>query len=240
MDYKQVLDSLPQTIPFPADYKGIYRQRKVPAIAKPDNFNTVLISRRAGEIWQQYCAIFKQRWDLSEDACYNIGLYGKTLASAEFIEHGDACYSSSVVQPIRNAYYNSGRIDYRWERIGRMGIEEPVLDYGCGVGFLLLWMKRVGFTRLYGHELEGVTKRVATDAGIEWWKPGYKVSTVLCINVLEHLPDPVGTLLYLKNFSPCVIANTNMDRHEDQHIAPEAELTRCTEMLREWGTLYES
>lgn len=205
--------------------------------------NRIAMSPRSESIWKEYAAIFSRRWGMTQEDVTDIGCAGKTLFAAEFKEHGALAYSDSVVLPIRNACYMAAKMEGRWETLRKLDIKSPVLDYGCGVGFQLLWLDRIGFDRLCGHELPGIQRDIALEAfkphGIKPWGEGEPVETVLCTNVLEHLPDPVATLTYLKTIGRRVVANVCLDTDDEPHIAPMAERMKCAELLRSWGTLYE-
>ena len=64
------------------------------------------------------------------------------------------------------------------------------------------------------------------------------VETALCINVLEHVTDPVTLLERLYTFSKRVIANVCMDEKEKSHIASRSDLERCRIILEKRGGLY--
>lgn len=206
-----------------------------------DASTEVVISQRSAAILREYHDIFERRFNIGHKASYDIGAHGKALFAAEYTANGGDAYTRSVVLPIRNAFYNAGQIDARWAFLSKMRIEEPVLDYGCGVGFMLLWMERIGYRRLYGYELPGVQHDVMAEAfkahGVAQWAPDEPVETILCINVLEHVPDPVGKLHYLKSLAKRVIANVCMD-DDSPHVAKPESLERCAKLLKGWGTLY--
>jgi hypothetical protein len=205
--------------------------------------NKIAMCQRSESIWAEYCAIFKRRWDMDREHVIDIGCAGKTLFAAEFKEHGARAYSDSITLPIRNACYMASKMEGRWESIRNFDIKPPILDYGCGVGFQLLWLDRIGFSGLYGHELPGIQREIMLEAfkphGIKPWGEGEPVETVLCMNVLEHLPEPVKALQYLKTIGNRVVANVCLDTDDEPHIAPMAERMKCAELLRSWGTLYE-
>lgn len=170
-----------------------------------------------------------------------VGARSKSLFRAEFIENGPAIYGTSVILAIRNAFYAASVMDKRWPILSRMGLAEPILDYGCGVGFQLLWLKRMGFGDLYGYEIPGVQHRIMSAMlskhGIGEWREGRHVKTVVCMNVLEHVEEPVGMLERLLSIGDRVIANICTD-HDSPHIASHEDLEKCRAILSERGTLY--
>lgn len=180
---------------------------------------------------------------MSQQNVVDIGCAGKSLFAAEFKERGVQAYADSVVLPIRNACYMAAKMEGRWDKIRNLMPVEPILDYGCGVGFQLIWMKRIGFNRLYGHELPGIQRDIMLEAfkphAIMPWGDGERVETVICTNVLEHVENPVELLNYLRSISHLVIANVCLDTDDEPHIAPMSARLECADMLREWGTLYE-
>jgi len=189
----------------------------------------------AAELWDLYAGEFKARWGMDREVAAIIGARSKSLFSAEFMESGVDSYRTSVVLPIRNAFYAASQMGERWKTLWKMSLREPLLDYGCGVGVQLLWLKRHGFNQLYGYEVPGVQRnilvKIADDHGIGMWKKGEQMETVLCTNVLEHVSDPVGLLDMLLTVGKRVIANVCMDDHEESHVAPHDELDKCREML---------
>lgn len=197
-------------------------------------------SREAVALWNEYSDYFMERWGIDREVSALIGARSKQIFAAEFKERGGATYCDSVILPIRNAFYMASQIGERWAAMKKMEIVEPVLDYGCGVGFQLLWLKRHGFSELYGYEIPGIQETVMTDMlakhKIPKWD-GSHVETVLCTNVLEHVLDPVDMLNRLLTIGKRVIANICTD-HESPHIAPHDQLEICRDMLKERGTLY--
>lgn len=201
-------------------------------------------SDRCARIWKEYAAIFKSRWGINEIESWFIGSYSKKLFAAEFRERGRQVYHDSLLIPIRNAWYASHVTEMRWKNFTeRFRITEPILDYGCGVGFLLVFLSEIGFTELYGYELGGIQRDIFLDMaiprGIKHEESPPNISTTFCLNVLEHVQDPVTLLKKLKRNSAQVIANICMDRDDSPHIAPLESLKQCKSMLEEWGTLYE-
>lgn len=197
-------------------------------------------SREAVDVWGVYADEFRRRWGIDRDVAAVIGARAKSVFSAEFKEHGAESYRTSVLLPIRNAFYGASVIDGRWERLAPMGLVEPVLDYGCGVGLMLVWMKKHGFTDLFGYEVPGIQREIMASVfgkhGIKPWS-GEPVNTVTCINVLEHVADPVAMLTGLMKEGRRVIANICTD-HDSPHIAPHDKLEECRKMLEAHGGLY--
>lgn len=197
-------------------------------------------SSLAAEIWNEYAAEFQRRWGIDNEVSAIIGARSKTVWAAEYAENGDLAYRTSVILPIRNAFYAASAIDKRWDVLRGMQLEEPILDYGCGVGYQLLWLRRQGFRQLFGYEVQGVQRKVLVamteKRNIHMWK-NEKVATVLCTNMLEHVSDPVGMLNKLLDTGKRVIANVCMSR-DASHIAPYEELDKCRAILESRGTFY--
>ena len=173
---------------------------------------------------------------------------GGELCDMEFTARGLASYSDSVIIPFRNALYQMFMLEKRWEHLREMGIMEPVLEYGCGVGLLLLHLKRVGKNDLYGYELPGIQQEIMAEAfrrhGIKVWDDSMDIrfNTVICINVLEHVADPVRLLRKLYKLSNRVIANICIDPDDHKqipHIANPDALRECEKVLRSRNSLYE-
>lgn len=199
-------------------------------------------SQEAADLWNLYVEEFRLRWGMDREVAAIIGARSKTLFSAEYQEHGDDAYRSSVALPIRNAFYAAAMMHARWGVLKEMSLEEPILDYGCGVGMQLLWLKKQGFDQLYGYEIPGIQREVMASVfqknGIREWN-GERVKTVLCTNVLEHVANPVALLESLFRVGGRVIANICTD-HDSPHIAPHDQLEICRQMLTEQGTLYHA
>lgn len=194
------------------------------------------------DLWNVYADEFKRRWDIDREVSAMFGARGKKVFAAEFKERGAATYRDSVLLPIRNAFYSASVMKTRWQHLSGMNLSEPILDYGCGVGFTLMWLKRQGFNDLYAHELDGVQgevmRAVTGPAGIKEWH-GERMGTVLCINVLEHVNDPVSLLDKLLGIGNRVIANICTD-DDAPHIASHAELEKCRAILESKETLYRA
>lgn len=197
-------------------------------------------SQDAADVWNVYANEFKERWGIDHAVSAVVGARSKSIFAAEFHEHGAKSYKSSVILPIRNAFYAASQADERWEKLSGAALVEPILDYGCGVGVQLLWLKRHGFRDLYGHELPGIQRSIMASVfqkhGINVWA-GEPVKTILCLNVLEHVADPVAMLTGLMKEGRRVIANICTD-HDSPHIAPHDKLEECRKMLEASGGLY--
>jgi hypothetical protein len=194
------------------------------------------------ELWDIYAQEFQDRWGIDRKVSLLVGAVGKSVFAAEYKDHGEQTYRDSVILPIRNAFYAASVMEHRWSQFKTMQIVGPILDYGCGVGLQLLYMKRKGFKQLYGFELPGIQHSVMESVfkkeGIGVWN-GEPVKTVICMNVLEHVGDPVALLNKLVQTGR-VIANICTDRHDSPHVAPEDQLEKCRRILEDQGTLYEA
>lgn len=192
------------------------------------------------DLWNVYADEFMRRWGIDRQVAALVGARGKQVFAAEFYEHGGNAYRDSVLLPIRNAWYAAAAVMDRWEILKMLDPSKSLLDYGCGVGMQLLFLRQHGFTDLYAHDIPGiqhdVMQSVTERYGIAQWD-GRKVETVICINVLEHVENPVELLTTLMQIGTRVIANICLD-HDTPHIAPEAELEKCRTMLTEHGGLY--
>ena len=199
-----------------------------------------MLDPTAQDIWLEYASYFNNKWRLKYDDIVDIGRTGDVVFSAEFSEHGVNAYRTSIVQPIRNAYYNSHRIVRRSANFDHFEIVEPVLDYGCGCGFVLRWLQlEHGLTELYGTDVEGVQSSVFreffADKGVKWWarddKPT-KFGTIICLNVLEHIDNPTEVLTYLRSMCSNLIANCDESDEKDEHIVSMEERRNINISLR--------
>lgn len=198
--------------------------------------------------WNDYCEIFKSRWGFDKILCEYIALCGGDLFEAEYSEQGESAYTNSVCLPIRNASYQMFMIKYRWPKLREMGLAKPLLDYGCGSGFLLKWLWQVGHENLYGFEPPGIQREIMTEVfkekDIMVWDEKYpnKFKTIICLNVLEHVEGPMKMLEYFYSMSNRVIADICIDEDEHEqtpHIAPKEELFECRKILVRKGTLFD-
>jgi hypothetical protein len=128
----------------------------------------------------------------------------------------------------------------RWENhLSKRELKTPLLDYGCGVGFQLVYLKKKGFKNLYGYELPGPQHRIMSEVfrhnGIKLWK-GEKMETVLCSHVLEHVEDPEALLEKLRGIGNQLYANCD-ESPDLAHIAPNEVRKRVNDSLRSRGEL---
>jgi len=200
-------------------------------------------------MWDTYLKIFKERWGLDRETCERVAMDAGDIFEAEFQEFGTEAYARSVVLPIRNAVYQAIMLPHRWAEFRKIGISDPVLDYGCGVGLLSNWLWHKGHREIYGYEPPGVQQEIMARSfdgkdGIYAWDgktPGH-FNTVICINVLEHVEDPVALLNKLYKLSNRVIANVHIDeedRPKGSHIASKESMRECKKVLERAGTLFE-
>jgi SAM-dependent methyltransferase len=193
-------------------------------------------SETAVAIWKQYVDIFYDMWGIDESSLSLIGHAGGKITNIEYAERGEKHYSDSVVVPIRNTLYSCHQLDSRWGKLKNRILTQPILDYGCGVGATLELFRWNGYKDVYGYEVEGVQKRVLERTGIPVWDKATpsRFGTVVCTNVLEHLPNPTETLDYLRTLSDNLIANCAMSDQPD-HIAPVKEREAINNSLVERG-----
>ena len=197
------------------------------------------MSKDAERIYDLYQVEFNRRWGIDSIWSELIGGSGKQLFAAEFSEHGEEAYRRSVVLPIRNAYYQAHVADERWETLSKLKLSEPILDYGCGVGYLCSWLKSRGFNKVYGYDLSGIQFDVAKSVGVVPWNKE-PVNTILCINVLEHLEKPKELLRELIETGARIIANVCEDEGEKSHVASIADMKECKRIIQCVGYLYEN
>ena len=86
------------------------------------------ISEDAMQVWQIYLDIFQRRWNIKPGTSEYIGQTACDVFEAEFVEHGEAAYSTSIALPIRNSTYQAFLAEWRWKWLREMGIMSPVLD----------------------------------------------------------------------------------------------------------------
>lgn len=194
-------------------------------------------------IWRDYAEIFRRRWGIGMQSAAYLGAESKNVFAAEYRERGARAYRDSIILPIRNAAYACTVLPHRWPILQTFHVEPPVLDYGCGVGATALWLRAKGIPSC-GYELPGVQRSIMREAfethGVGEWK-GESVETVLCLNVLEHVRQPLALLKRLQKIGKRVIANPGKedDEHLDApHIAPHGQLEECRRILEKEGGLF--
>lgn len=174
-----------------------------------------------------------------------LGGLGEQAVSAEFKVQGKSHYTSSVMLPLRNAFYGASVISDRMSTIAPLQIQEPILDYGCGIGFMLWGLKKAGYSNLHGYEVPGAQHQVLVEASNQ---AKFNVDipqqpkTIFCIHVLEHLEDPKSELVKLRSmlapggklYANCITANKN------EHIADLADRIEINEDLKSRGELFQT
>lgn len=198
----------------------------------------------ANALWWEYAAIFSELWGLSADDAAAIGVVGSTMFGLEFKEYGPPAYATSVALPIRNAFYCAMVMHRRiasLENGDRLPLPEPVLDYGCGVGFMLCYLQELGHKDLYAYEVPGGVQHKVLSAmckrrGINLWTQDSpaRFGTVVCLNVLEHLLDPEHELSKLAALSDNIVANCD-ESEQIPHIAPMDARKRVNAQLHSRG-----
>jgi hypothetical protein len=164
------------------------------------------------------------------------------LFEAEHRQVGDEVYRTSIIQPTRNVWYGARTVPDRWYAwLRRLDLEQPIYDHGCGVGYTLAWLQLAGYTDLWGWDVPGVQADFATsflaNRGINWGVPR-TVGTVLCINVLEHLSNPMETLEMLRAMGGKVYANCAPGKGHG-HIASPEEVEAVNATLHKQGEHFE-
>jgi len=211
----------------------------------PPVIDRVATSPLALEIWTRYARVFEHKWGLSKLASDYLGLVGADMGVAEFRVHGIQYYKHSLAVPLRNAWYMATVMDGRWEVLRHCTLKEPILDYGCGVGYTLVWLVEHGYAadQLYGWDVEGpqrqVTQEMFENEGINWWdeKSPTHFGTILCLNVFEHLPKPMDTLLWLRSSCDNLIANCDTSNDGD-HTTSVNERQKVLQSLHNAGELW--
>lgn len=200
--------------------------------------------KRAIEIWHRYALQVQQDYGLDITATDYLGAIGANVATAEYLLRGSQIYSDSLVPAARNMWYSAFTVPTRYINLTHHGLVEPILDYGCGVGFTLMWMSLKGHEELYGWDVPGaqsnIAKAVLSESGIEWWdrETPARFGTIVCLNVLEHVPEPMKVLTWLRSMTDNLIANCDMNDDEADKSASTEERLAVVESLKERGESY--
>lgn len=204
------------------------------------DYRLITVPKMAEDIYAQYLSVFNRAWGLEESRAEILGIIGKEVFDAEYKNLGARAYELSIVQPIRNALYMRGALEKRAQYLNTFALTEPILDYGCGVGFTLAYLAQKGFTELYGYETLGpqrdLLKTYGPELGFDYWdEDPTSFGTVICLNVLEHQAQPREMLDYLYTLSDNVIANCPLDNDTETHIASSSDREECLRILSERG-----
>ena len=192
------------------------------------------------DIYCEYIDIFNKLFGLSKIDCVSAG-YTHSFVEAEWAAQGKAFYRSSILLPLRNAYYAANVTEKRWDStFSKLELKTPLVDYGCGVGFMLVYLRRMGIEgRLMGWELPDTPQHSVMESmfkryNIEVWDSTSHVETIICNHVLEHLDDPVSKVSMLR--SMCNQLHADCEESEDAaHIAPMAIRRQVNDDLRQRG-----
>jgi len=210
---------------------GLQLPPLLPNLAQPEHW----------AIWLEYCEEFKSHLGLDSDTCDYLGCIGAELGVADFKLYGMEYYSTSFIPAVRNAWYMAATMPARWAKLECHDLVEPILDYGCGVGYTLRWLKEMGYDDLWGWDVPGVQSNIAMTVlskyDIKWWDSRLdpaRFGTILCINTLEHVPEPMETLKWLRSISDNVIANCDVGESGD-HVASVGERMQVMEELVKAG-----
>lgn len=185
-----------------------------------------LCTPRALDMWSMYAAIVQRQIGLNERVCDYLGAIGADVGIEDFKLKGPDYYRTSLIPPIRNMWYSAANIEWRWKQLKlHHKLVEPILDYGCGVGFTAVWLKEVGeHENVWGWDVPGLQQRICAEAfrmkEIEWWNEHTpnRFGTIICLNVLEHVCDPLYVLQHLREMTPNLIANCDVGEDGD-HVA---------------------
>lgn len=197
------------------------------------------------QIYKDFVRLVEETLGLEPETTIRAGIIGCKIYEAEYRLFGPVAYATSLMLPLRNALYRKDNMFPLWKyRLSKFKLEPPILDYGCGMGFSLAFLSQIldGEPELYGFEIPGIQRGFMVSMGdIYGFKPwdNELVKTIICTNVLEHLPSPLETLEYLYTLAPTVIANVDMEPQED-HIAPLDERLACVELLKSRGGFIEA
>ena len=192
------------------------------------------------DIYCEYLDIFYKLFGLTKIDCLAVG-YTHNYVEAEWAMQGKGFYQNSILLPLRNAFYSANATEKRWDtNFSKLELEVPLVDYGCGVGFLLVYLRHMGVEgRLMGWELPDTPQHKVMEAmfkhyDIGIWDDTTHVSTIICNHVLEHLDDPVGKVTTLRSMCNQLYANCE-ETEDTAHVAPMAIRRQVNDDLRQRG-----
>jgi 2-polyprenyl-3-methyl-5-hydroxy-6-metoxy-1,4-benzoquinol methylase len=150
--------------------------------------------------------------DFQLDKCSNCGLVvtnpfpDETHIGAYYESEEYTSHSESKAGLIQSLYFLVQGIALRSKfRIVRRHVSgSKILDYGCGTGAFLKYLKDKGWDTM-GLETSHTALVKARKKGLEVFQaredliPDVKYDAITLWHVLEHLPNPLDTLSYLKS-----------------------------------------
>jgi len=213
----------------------IFRESGVVGVVDPD-----LVNR---SIYDFYLQAIEDLWGLSKETAEKLGPMGNELFEAEFAALGSKAYNTSVIMPIRNAFYNYCALFYRHHKFfDHVYLDTPILDYGCGVGYQLLWLKHLyPDNEFWGYDVPGpqeqLTRHVFDKKGINFGIPE-KPQTILCFHVLEHLDDPFAKIDELRALGGQLYASCVSDKGHG-HVVDEKKANEVIAYLRKENEFVE-
>jgi len=194
-------------------------------------------SEEVRNIMADYALWMSDRLGMDGNFMLDIGMKSKPLLDAEFAMVGVDMYKNSVILPMRNLAYSAGVMDSRADYLDTLKLKSPILDYGCGVGFTLLYLKMIGHKDLWAYDIPGVQANLASEYldlhGIRWGIPD-KPGTVMCNNVLEHAKHPMVLLGTLRSMGGNLMANC-CDSDDIDHISSRGERLKVIASLQNAG-----
>jgi hypothetical protein len=82
-------------------------------------------------------------------------------------------------------------IDSFFDSMGLDFKNQPILDYGCAVGFLMQGFKQIGYNKIHGVEISNWARSVTESKGFTVFDPKNipQQNLVFFLDVLEHIPE---------------------------------------------------
>ncbi|MBC7603999.1 MAG: class I SAM-dependent methyltransferase [Ramlibacter sp.] len=93
--------------------------------------------------------------------------------------------------------------DWSWFKFTSVEMHSRILDFGCGTGNLLHYLRSNGFERLVGYDMFCKKRRLDPDLQISDQQPvelAGSFDLVMSHHALEHVPQPLETLSILKSY----------------------------------------
>jgi SAM-dependent methyltransferase len=119
-----------------------------------------------------------------------------------------------------------------FNKFSMLDTESTILDYGCGVGFLIAGFEKIGFNNVYGYDISEWASAKALEFGHKLIsKPEGFYDLGIFLDVLEHMTDEQIDTTFLKlEFNkvlvriPCSVPTDpkqfflDVSRQDDTHI----------------------
>lgn len=197
----------------------------------------------ADAVFHQYLDLFGKKTGLERDQILALSLFSGALFELEFTYSQAKTWETSLCYFPRSICFGRNQIDQRWQTLEDIDLQGPILDYGCGAGFLAAYLKVKTGHRVYAYDTPGnqasLAKEFLTEFDVDWHEEGNHYGTILCYNVLEHIADPVAEVYRMRSMCDHLYTNIGLsgEKADIADLAPETEVEKVVKMCYAAGEL---